>query len=108
MSRSVDAGQELAKAAIDNEHCTHVLQLFIAGSSPRSQRAVVAVESICRELFNDKCQLEVVDIFQQPLLAKLEQIVAVPTLIRKVPAPRRLYIGDMSNVHAILASLRAG
>lgn len=85
-----------------------VLQLYIAGSSLRSRRAVANVQRICQTgALQGACELQVIDIFQQPLLAKLEQIVAVPTLVRKSPVPKRLFIGDMSNTDTILARLNA-
>jgi len=87
-----------------NEAC--VLQLYIAGSSPRSRRAVANVQRICQMgALKGACELQVIDVFQQPLLAKLEQIVALPTLVKKSPTPKRLFIGDMSNTDTILARL---
>ncbi|MPM49964.1 Circadian clock protein KaiB [bioreactor metagenome] len=83
----------------------YVLQLYIAGSTPRSQRAVINVQKICRESLTNFYELQVIDIFQQPFLAKAEQIFAVPTLIKKLPIPKRLFIGDMSDTETILASL---
>jgi len=83
----------------------YVLQLYIAGSTPRSQRAVINVRRLCQEALKDICDLQVIDIFQQPHLAKDEQILAVPTLIKKLPIPKRIFIGDMSDTTAILDSL---
>ncbi len=89
-----------------NEAC--VLQLYIAGSSPRSRRAVANVQRICQMgALQGACELQVIDVFQQPQLAKSEQIVALPTLVKKSPIPKRLFIGDMSNTDAILAGLNA-
>jgi circadian clock protein KaiB len=96
---------EFERAATDPVNNTYVLQLYIAGSTPRSQRAVVNIKKICKEFLKGKCELQVIDVFQQPLLAKAEQIFAVPTLIRKLPTPKRLFIGDMSDTKTILASL---
>ncbi len=83
----------------------YVLQLYIAGCTPRSRQAVVNVQKICRESLKDVCELQIIDIFQQPLLAKAEQIIAVPVLIKKLPTPKRLFIGDMLDTDTILAGL---
>jgi len=85
----------------------YVLYLYIAGSTPRSQRAVINVQKICKESLEEVCELQVIDIFQQPFLAKAEQIFAVPTLIKKSPTPKRLFIGDMSDTITILANLNS-
>jgi circadian clock protein KaiB len=95
---------EFERAVTDPVNHTYVLQLYIAGSTPRSQRAVVNIKKICKFL-KGKCELQVIDVFQQPLLAKAEQIFAVPTLIKKLPTPKRLFIGDMSDTKTILAGL---
>lgn len=105
MDTSKNAAHELELAVNDLATDTYVLQLYIAGSSPRSQRAVVNVRKICTEILRDVCELQVIDIFQEPLLAKAEQIFAVPALIKKLPIPKRLFIGDMSNTETIIASL---
>jgi len=81
------------------------LFLYIAGSTPRSRRAVINVRKICEGLLKEICDLQVIDIFQQPLVAKTDQIIAVPTLIKKFPNPSRLFIGDMSNTDDILAAI---
>lgn len=85
----------------------YILQLFIAGSTPRSQRAIMNIQKICQECLTDMYNLQIIDIFQQPLLAKDEQIIAVPTLIKKSPVPKRLFIGDMSDTSDILSRLDA-
>ncbi len=83
----------------------YVLHLFIAGSSPRSQRAVARIRRLCEEELTDRFELQVVDIFQQPQLAKDEQIVAVPVLIKRLPKPVRVFVGDMADTKGILAGL---
>jgi circadian clock protein KaiB len=102
---SKDAACEFERAATDLAHTPYVLQLYIAGSSLRSQRAILNVQKICQEILTDVYELQVIDIFQQPLLAKAEQIFAVPTLVKKLPVPKRLFIGDMSDTNAIVTSL---
>ena len=83
----------------------YVLRLYVAGTSPRSIRAIHNARDICDENLKGRYELEVVDVFQQPALAKNEQIVAVPTLIRKLPVPIRRFIGDLSDREGILIGL---
>ncbi|HVE82424.1 MAG TPA: circadian clock KaiB family protein [Myxococcales bacterium] len=74
-----------------------VLRLYVAGLTPTSTRAVAQVRAICDEHLAGRYELEVIDIYQLPALAKGHQIVATPTLIRLLPAPLRRYIGNLSN-----------
>ena len=75
----------------------YIFDLFVAGTTTRSQRAIFNVKKMCNESFKDHYKLRVIDIFQQPALAKSEQVFAVPLLIKKSPTPKRLFIGDMIN-----------
>ena len=83
----------------------YVLRLYITGMTPRSARAVANLQEICDEYLDGRYDLEVVDIYQQPVLAKGEQIIAAPTLIKKLPLPMRRIIGDMSNRARVLIGL---
>jgi circadian clock protein KaiB len=83
----------------------YLLKLYIAGTTPQSMKAVMNVKKICEEHLKGRYDLEVVDIYQQPVLAKGEQIIAAPTLIKKLPLPLRKLIGDMSNTERILVGL---
>jgi circadian clock protein KaiB len=84
---------------------TYVLRLYVAGTTPRSARAIKVIKRICEENLKGGYDLEVIDIYQQPALAQGEQIIAVPTLIKKLPAPLRRFIGDLSNEERILVGL---
>jgi circadian clock protein KaiB len=75
----------------------YVLRLYVTGVTPTSARAIQRVRAICEEHLRDRYELEVIDIYQLPALARGEQIVATPTLIRVLPKPLRRYIGDLSN-----------
>ena len=75
----------------------YVLRLYVTGMTSRSARAVNNVRAICDEYLEGRYDLEVIDIYQQPVLTKGEQIIAAPTLIKKLPLPMRRIIGDMSN-----------
>lgn len=81
------------------------LRLYIAGTTPASGKAVENLRAICEEHLKGRYELTVIDVFQQPLLAKNEQIIAVPTLIKKLPAPLRRIVGDLSNEHRVLVGL---
>jgi circadian clock protein KaiB len=74
----------------------YMLRLFVAGASVRSRQAVLHVQQLC-EAEPSGCKLEVIDIYQQPQLAKENQIVATPTLIKEFPRPVRRFIGNMLN-----------
>ncbi|MBI4861675.1 MAG: thiol-disulfide isomerase [Candidatus Riflebacteria bacterium] len=83
----------------------YVLRLYVAGINPRSSAAIRSVTAICEEHLKDRYELEIVDIYQQPTLAKGEQIIAAPTLIKKLPLPLRRLIGDMASKDRILVGL---
>ncbi|MGB3221702.1 MAG: circadian clock KaiB family protein [Desulforhopalus sp.] len=83
----------------------YVLKLFVSGMTSCSVRAVQNIRKICHENLEGRVELEVIDIYQQPEMAKQEQIVAVPTLIKKLPLPLRQFIGDLSDTEKILVGL---
>jgi len=76
----------------------YVLRLFVAGATARSRRAVLRVRELCEAELKDDCTLEVIDIYQQPHLARENQIVATPTLIKEFPRPVRRFIGSLLNI----------
>ena len=83
----------------------YVLRLYVAGQTPNSLRAISNIKKICEQHLQGSYELEIVDIYQQPVLAKGEQIVAAPTLIKKLPLPLQRFIGDLSNTERILIGL---
>jgi len=83
----------------------YILRLYVTGMTQTSARAIERVRSICEKHLSNRYELEVVDIFQLPALAKNEQIVATPTLIKALPLPLRRYIGDLSNIEKVLFGL---
>jgi len=83
----------------------YVLRLYITGFTPRSKEAMRNIKKICEEELKGRYELEVIDIYQQPELAKTEQILAAPTLIRKLPLPLRKLVGDMSNKEKVIIGL---
>jgi circadian clock protein KaiB len=82
-----------------------VLQLYVTGSTARSLGAIGAVRSICEQHLAGRYDLQVIDIYQQPQLARDGQIIAVPTLVRQEPKPLRRIVGDMSDRARVLAGL---
>jgi circadian clock protein KaiB len=86
-------------------HGPYVLRLYVTGMTPRSMRAIGRIKAICEEYLEGRYDLEVIDIYQQPMLAKGEQIIAAPTLIKKLPTPLRRIIGDLSNKERVLLGL---
>ena len=96
---------DLAAAAGRPSSERYVLRLYVTGMTPRSTRAVENVRRICEEHLHGRYDLEVIDIYQQPTLAKGEQIVAAPTLVKKLPLPLRRVIGDLSNTDKVLLGL---
>ena len=83
----------------------HILRLYITGASSRSALAIENLKKICEENLEGRYELEVIDLFQHPVLAKDEQIIAAPTLIKKLPLPFRRIIGDMSDKEKVLVGL---
>ena len=81
------------------------LRLYIAGDSPRSRTALANLTKLCEAQLKDKYNIEVIDLTKRPDLAKADQILAVPTLIRKIPEPMKRIIGDLSNADRALVAL---
>ncbi len=80
-------------------------RLFVSGATPRSLRAVSAVRKLCETKLAGRFSLEVVDVYKEPAAARRHQIVALPTLLKLAPDPRRLFVGDMSNLRPLAAGL---
>ena len=83
----------------------YMLRLYVAGLTPRSTASIQSVKQLCEEFLKGRYDLEVIDIYREPLLAKGEQIIAAPTLIKKLPFPLRRLIGDMTNKEKVLLGL---
>ena len=97
------AGFAAATANLDNAR--YQLRLYVTGTSRNSERAIVNIRKICEDHLQGRYDLEIVDISQHPTLAEGEQIIAAPTLIKKLPLPLRRFIGDMSQTERILLGL---
>lgn len=96
------AFEQALKDPTDNQY---LLRLYVTGATAKSLRAINNIKRICEEHLHGRYRLEVIDVYQQPVLAKGEQIVAAPTLIKHLPAPLRKFIGDMSDTERILLGL---
>jgi circadian clock protein KaiB len=96
--QSQETKRELEQAACDQRTQPYLFRLFITGTTPASARAVEATRSACEAYLQGRYELNVVDIYQKPSLARDQQIIATPTLIRMQPLPTRRYVGDLSKV----------
>lgn len=103
--KSESSTRVFEKALKKSKEEKYLLKLYVTGLTPASTRAIANIKNICEEHLKGRYELEVIDIYQQPVLAKGEQIIAAPTLIRKLPLPLRKFIGDMSNTERILLGL---
>jgi circadian clock protein KaiB len=83
----------------------YILRLFVAGATVRSRQAVLRIRQLCAAELKDNCTLEVIDIYQQPHLARDNQIVATPTLIKEFPRPVRRFIGNLLNTAGLFVEL---
>lgn len=81
------------------------LRLYVAGQTPRSMTAFQNLKNICEEYLKGKYHIEVIDLMENPTLARGDQILAIPTLVRKLPQPIRKIIGDLSNTERVLVGL---
>ena len=98
-------GRESGAGRSHSRQAKYVLRLYVSGSTLKSSRAVENIKRVCEQHLKNRYDLEVIDIYQQAKLARDEQIVAVPTLIKRLPLPLRRLIGDMSNQEKVLFGL---
>lgn len=101
--KTATQAMEEALAHPQDEH--YSLRLYVAGMTPRSMQAIENIRTICEEHLQGRYDLTVIDLYQQPVLAEGDQIIAAPTLIKKLPLPLRRFIGDLSNTERILVGL---
>ena len=96
---------EMKQAASHSRQAKYVLRLYVSGSTSKSSQAIENIKRVCEQHLKNRYDLEVIDIYQQAHLARDEQIVAVPTLIKRLPPPLRRLIGDMSDLKKVLFGL---
>lgn len=95
----------LERRAAKRQSQRYVLRLYIAGMTPRSTQAIQNIRKICEDHLQGRFDLQVIDIYQQPILAEGEQIIAAPTLVKQLPLPLRRFIGDMSDTERIIVGM---
>jgi circadian clock protein KaiB len=93
------------KVKAQEKRPTYELRLYVAGKTTRSMAAFANLKKICEEHLEGNYSIEVVDLLQHPQLAKGDQILAIPTLVRKLPEPIKKIIGDLSNTERVLVGL---
>lgn len=96
------SGRAVAKG---DPHGKYVLRLFVAGATRRSAHALEAVKDLCEQYLPGRYTLEVIDVYQQPIIAKEGQIIATPTLVKEFPKPLRRLVGSMSDRERVLVGL---
>ncbi len=104
-SASRDGVHESSEAADASERESYVLRLYVTGTTAKSVRAIANIKKICEEHLHGRYTLEVIDIYQRPVLAKTEQILAAPTLVKLLPGPLRQFIGDLADTERVLLGL---
>lgn len=98
----IEVFEEVLKDSKENKY---ILRLYVAGMTPKSTQSIMNIKKICEEHLKGRYELEIIDIYQQPVLAKGEQIIAAPTLVKKLPPPLRKFIGSMHDTEKILVGL---
>jgi len=103
--RRVDATKSFERALATRRTGKYVLRLYVAGATARSHQAVLCVRRFCAAELKGNCKLEVIDVYQQPILARDGQIVATPTLVKEFPLPVRRLIGSLASTTRLFVGL---
>ena len=106
MKKPAKTAEQTAPTGSNKETETWELRLYIAGQTPRSVAAFANLKKLCEEHLPGRYKVEVIDLMQHPQLAAGDQIVAIPTLVRKLPEPLRRIVGDLSNTERALVGLQ--
>jgi circadian clock protein KaiB len=107
-SKASRATKAFEKALATGPTDKYVLRLYVAGASSRSRHAVLRARKLCETEFAGNFELEVIDVYQQPILARDGQIVATPTLVKEFPPPVRRLIGNLSDTAGLFVGLDLG
>ena len=102
--KAASPGEE-KKAKTDSKEEMWNLRLYVAGQTPKSIKAFANLKKICEAHLAGKYRIEVIDLLKNPQLAKGDQIIAIPTLVRKLPEPLKKIIGDLANTERVLVGL---
>jgi circadian clock protein KaiB len=92
-------------SSVDTDEDVYVLRLYVTGASPNSMRAIINTRNLCEEYLRERYDLEIIDVYQQPEIAKHENIIALPMLVKKFPLPEKRLIGDLSDIKKVLNSI---
>ena len=104
-SRPVNRAEDFEKALREGSRERYVLRLYVTGGTARSSKAIQNLRTLCERHLHGRYDLEVIDIYQQPTLATDQNIIAAPTLIKRLPKPLRKLVGDLSNEDRVLMGL---
>jgi circadian clock protein KaiB len=101
----IDSFKAFERVLTGSDQSTHLLRLYVTGMTPKSAEAISNIKHVCEKHLTGRYRLEVIDIYQKPHMLKEDQVVAMPTLIRKLPLPLRRIIGNLSNTEHVLQGL---
>jgi circadian clock protein KaiB len=99
------SAQEFERAIAESPEAHFVLRLYVSGMTARSRQAIDNIRALCQQHLAGRYDLEVIDIYQQPAKAKEGQVIAAPTLVKKLPLPLRKVVGDMADPGRIMLVL---
>lgn len=105
MDKPIDRADDFEKAIQDRGQQKYVLRLYVAGMTPRSREAITSIKKLCEQHLQGRYEIEILDIYQHPGLARKQQVIAAPTLIKELPLPLRKFIGSLSDEVRILKGL---
>jgi circadian clock protein KaiB len=102
----MSAASEISQATVPEDPERYRLRLYVAGQSPKSLKAYDNLVQLCEEHLRSRYDIEIIDLLEHPQLAEGDEIVAIPTLVRRLPAPMRKIIGDLSDTDRVLVGLQ--
>jgi circadian clock protein KaiB len=105
MAEPCDKTAEYETLLEESKTARYVLRLYVCGTTPRSLQAIESVRAICGEYLAGRFEIELIDVYRKPELARDRQIIAAPTLVKELPLPLRKLIGDLTDVERVLRGL---
>jgi circadian clock protein KaiB len=103
--KEIKAADRLEEASLRSGKDTYVLRLYVSGQTTRSVHAIENLKQLCDEYLKGRCEVEIIDVYQQPERLAKDQVIGVPTLIKELPLPVRKVIGDLSDTERVLVGL---
>ena len=101
----INSYDDFEKALADSKHARYVFRLYVAGNTLKSANTILNLRKVCEEYLKGRYELEIIDIYQQPSAAKADDVIATPTLVKRLPLPIRRIIGDLTEKERILVGL---